>query len=193
MQNEETMNDNQTSAAGSPSAFCILHSAFFSTPERIAQLQAVAARWLGTPFMANVAVRGTGVSCQKLVCRLYVETGVWPPDFDVPEGPMDWSHARTRSLIAQFMDSRPEFLQIDNPQSAIGNPGDMLGFKIGGCVHHCGIVLDAASGRFIHCLRHHGVLISTLKDASYLSRIGNIWRPMQRQNEEVRMQNEETR
>jgi len=53
----------------------------------------------------------------------------------------------------------------------------MVGFKIGGCVHHCGVVVDKA-GRFIHCLRGRGAQYSHLRDASYLKRIERIWRPV---------------
>jgi cell wall-associated NlpC family hydrolase len=151
-------------------------NAFFSTPERIARLQAVADGWEGTPFMPNAAVRGAGVSCQKLAGRIYIETGFWPETSTIPEGPMDWSHAHTRSLIAGFLATRPEFAVLGG-QAAI-QPGDLLGFKLGGCVHHCGIAV-AAGGRFIHCLRGRGAQYSNLGDATYLSRLGNVWRPIQ--------------
>ena len=56
-------------------------------------------------------------------------------------------------------------------------PGDLLGFKIGGCVHHCAIVLDAA-GQIIHCLRGSGTVYSSFLDATYLTRLENAWRPI---------------
>jgi cell wall-associated NlpC family hydrolase len=149
---------------------------YFNTPEKIAQLQFHAAQWLGTPFMPNAAVKGVGVSCQQLVGAIYKSTDVFPADFEIPEGPMDWSGAHKNSLVAEFMDAQPGFQTLAfNLQTFL--PGDMLGIKLGGCIHHCGLVV-AADGKFIHCLRGSGVVFSSLRDASYLSRIGKIWRPI---------------
>ena len=56
-------------------------------------------------------------------------------------------------------------------------PGDLLGFKIGGCVNHVGVLITS-EGKFVHCLRGPGVLFSNLKDASYQSRLEKVWRPL---------------
>ena len=146
---------------------------YFDTVERILRLETAAASWLGTPFMPHAAVKGAGVCCQKLVGSLYIESGFLPPDFTLPDGPMDWSHAHKDSLIAAFMDARPDFCGTDLRSVC---PGDMLGIRIGGCIHHCGVVLPG--GKFIHCLRGSGVIFSNIRDASYLSRIEKIWRPV---------------
>jgi hypothetical protein len=148
-------------------------NAYFSNPENLARLAAVAAGWIGTPFMPNAAVRGAGVSCQKLVGALYVESGFIPAGFQIPEGPMDWSHAQKESLIVKFMDEHADKFTA----AASWQPGDMIGFKIGGCLHHAGVVLDA-DGKMIHCLRNTGTIYSNLRDATYLSRIEKIWRPV---------------
>ena len=148
---------------------------YFSTPARQAGLRAVAQSWLGTPFMPNAAVKGSGVSCQKLVGAIYIEAGFLPKNFSVPETAMDWSNAHRDSLMASFMETLPEFETLTPGTSA--QPGDMVGFKLGGCVHHCGLVVGA-DGKFIHCLRGHGVMFSSLRDASYLKRATIIWRPI---------------
>ncbi|MDE1906157.1 MAG: hypothetical protein KGH75_06860 [Rhodospirillales bacterium] len=129
--------------------------------------------------MPNAARRGEGVCCQKLVGALYAELGVVAKDFEVPSGPMDWSHANERSLIGEFMAAQPQFADVtqDWLLSRTFAPGDMVGFKIGGCLHHCGIVI-AADGQFIHSLRGRGTIFSNLRDATYFSRIEKIWRPL---------------
>ena len=148
---------------------------YFNHPARVAQLRLVADQWLGTPFMPNAAIKGAGVSCQKLIGAIYIETGALPANFTVPEGPMEWSHAHTDSLIAKFMETQPQFEMIESGPAL---PGDMVGIKLGGCVHHCGLVVGA-DGKFIHCLRSYGVMFSSLRDASYLKRREKIWRPLQ--------------
>ena len=151
--------------------------AFFAEQAAELDLQLKAAAWVGTPFMPNAAVRGSGVSCQKLVGSIYIETGLLSEGFTIPEGPMDWGHANTESLITNFMDKMECFQSIETKDSYQVMVGDMLGFKLGGCVHHCGIVVTK-EGRFIHCLRNIGVTVSNLRDASYLKRTERIWRPI---------------
>jgi len=147
--------------------------AHFDCPEHLARLQYHAVSWLHTPFMPNAAIKGSGVSCQKLVGRIYIECGFLPPDFVIPEGPMDWSAAQKTSLISEFMNAQPQFAVVTAPAQT----GDMVGFKLGGCLHHCGLMLFA-DGKFIHCLRNRGTIISNLRDATYAGRIQRIWRPI---------------
>jgi cell wall-associated NlpC family hydrolase len=145
---------------------------FFHNEDTQHLLLGEAASWLDTPFMPNAAIKQAGVSCQKLVGAIYAACGVTLPS--IPEGPMDWAHTQTESLIEQFMAGLPNFTVIENE---IPMPGDMLGFKMGGCIHHCGLVVDVG-GSFIHCLRPAGVMISNVNDASYSQRIAKIWRPL---------------
>ena len=145
---------------------------YFDTREKEAALLVIAESWRGTPFMDNAQTKGGGVSCQKLAGAIYIEAGFLPPDFQIPEGPMNWAHAHKDSLIADFMDASPDFVAVDSWQA-----GDLVGFNFAGCLHHCGLVLNS-SGSFIHTLRGNGVMFSSLRDASFLKRIGKIWRPM---------------
>ena len=144
---------------------------FFDTPEKILVLQTVAASWIGTPFMPNAAVKGAGVSCQKLAGAIYAECGFITPEFAIPDGPMDWGHAHKDSLIEPFMATVPNMIVVEKWQ-----PGDMVGFKFGGCLHHSGICI-AADGRFVHCFRNAWVIFGNLRDATYQSRLAKIWRP----------------
>ena len=61
--------------------------------------------------------------------------------------------------------------RIMNPE-----PGDLVGFKVGGCINHLGIVLRGK--RFVHCWLGRGVIISRLDDATFAKRISRIWRPL---------------
>ena len=149
---------------------------YFSTQARRQLLADEAEKWRGTPFMPNACIKGSGVSCQKLVGALYIATGVWPATFEIPDGPMDWSNAHEDSLITKAMVDEVasgRFSEVLDSQAA---PGDLIGFKLGGCLHHLGVVLTS-SGLFIHCLRGPGVMFSELRDATYLRRIEKIWRP----------------
>ncbi len=165
---------------------------FFSTVERILKLESVCESWRHTSFMPNAAVKGAGASCQKLVAAIYIECGALPPDFVADEGPMNWSHAHKDSLIEKFMEkysaggrssATPQYFSAI-PQSAFRNPqcGDMLGFTIGGCVHHSG-VLFRTDGTFIHCLRPDGVCYNNIHDATYWTRLARVWRPVEKSSE----------
>jgi cell wall-associated NlpC family hydrolase len=158
---------------------------WFNTPERIAALEAAAKSWVGTPFVANSRIKGPrgGVSCQMLAEQLYLESGLAIP-FTAPSAPMRWSETHRDSLIERFLNSQTQLfqsLEVPNPQSPISNPqspiapGDIVGFKIGGCVHHLGTALER--GRFIHAMRGIGTQIYNLNDPTYEKRISKIWRP----------------
>jgi cell wall-associated NlpC family hydrolase len=159
---------------------------YFNSIERILQLETIAESWKGTPFMPNAAIKGAGVSCQKLIGQIYIEIGFLPADFKIPEGPMDWSNAHKDSLIAAFMDTLPNFIEVGR-DARLGEasrrpvpiaPGDMIGIKLGGCIQHCGVVLNT-NGKFIHCLRDRvGVQFNNIRDANYMKRIEKVWRPI---------------
>jgi cell wall-associated NlpC family hydrolase len=155
-------------------------NSFFSMAKKRLALLDEAHSWMGTPFMPNAAIKGAGVSCQKLVGAIYIAAGVWPADFNVPDGAMDWGNAHKDSLITGSMDEEVKSGRFVEVLDSTAVPGDLVGFKIGGCLHHLGIVLTT-SGSFIHCLRGPGVMISELRDATYLKRIEKIWRPLDRE------------
>lgn len=155
-----------------------MNHAFFSTPERVARLATAAKSWAGTPFVPNAAIKGHGVSCQKLAGLVLMEAGALPLYFELPSEPMNWSHANKESLLEQFMDGQPEFFTaIKTPAYLNAQPGDVIGILYGGCVHHCGVVLP--NGTFVHCIRGHGVIISHLRDAAYMRTVRRIWRPLE--------------
>ena len=148
---------------------------YFSTLSRLLHLNTVAQSWVGTPFFPNGYVKGPagGVSCQTLVCCIYEELGVVPLGMRVPAGPMDWGHASKESLIEPMIEKL--WGKFVEPVSDSPMAGDLIGFWVGGCVHHVGICLGE---EFIHCLRGEGVKLNRIDDATYLIRLHRLWRPI---------------
>lgn len=155
---------------------------WFDTQDRIEALQRTAKAWNGTPFMPNACVRGAGVSCQKLASGIYVDVGFFPVGKTVPDGPMDWGQAHKRSLIDEFLSTDAfmvnSFMVVEGGAFSL-QTGDMVGFKIGGCIHHLGIVVDTSAKRFVHCWRAQGVELRRYDDPVFSQRIGKIWRPVE--------------
>lgn len=151
----------------------------FFSPERLEQLAKVAESWRDTRFMPNAAIKKAGVSCQKLVAAIYIECGALPADFVCPDGPMNWATAQKESLIEKFMDEQKQYFQpLKFPEDGVPRPGDMIGFQIGGCVHHSGILINRA-GRLVHCMRPDGVRFNNILDATFWSRMRRVWRPLE--------------
>ena len=140
------------------------------TPETLSILEAEAASWVGTPFAANSCSKGFGVSCAKLCGALFSAAGFRP--VDVPDGQTSHARYNTTSIITPFFDAHPDFFSV--PIEA-RMPGDIVGFRIGKCVHHIGVLLH--SGRFVHSCDHIGTVISNENDATWISRLSNVWRP----------------
>jgi cell wall-associated NlpC family hydrolase len=140
-----------------------------------------AEEWIGTPFFPHAYIKQQGCSCQTCATAIYSGAGVLPPDFRVPEGPLDWSRANRDSLIEPFVDTAlAAYLEPVNrkgdPLPRNPEPGELLGFHVGGCLHHLGICVT--DGQFVHCLRQYGVVKSSLEDATWLTRLVRIWRPL---------------
>lgn len=148
---------------------------FFNTPQRINKLRTTAMSWLGTPFRGNCAVKGKhgGVSCQTLAGEIYREAGLLDKSFSIPQGSMSWSSTHKKSLIEDYLATQAMHFTVVSPPI---QAGDLVGFKLGGCVHHLGVALDANT--FIHCLDRHGTRVSALRDPTFGSRIAKIWRPI---------------
>src|SRR6266853_1894972 len=98
---------------------------WFNTPERIALIEFKAAKWIGTPFLANSDELGRGVSCQKLASRIYAEAGF--ANVEVPEVKMQHSRFADGSLVEKFMDGRSEFGSVSASEAPM--VGDLLGFN----------------------------------------------------------------
>lgn len=157
----------QAGSAGHPTT--ALATSWFCSTERVAALLSVARSWQGTPFLANSCAKGCGVSCQKLAAAVYRECGC--VDINVPEVPMSHARFSRRPMLEPFVDSLPQFAPTDDGVL----PGDLLGFRIGSTVHHCGICLPG--GQFVHAMHGLGVLFSALTDPTWSTRLACVWRP----------------
>ena len=89
-------------------------------------------------------------------------------------------HAPVSLLVIWLrQDGRFEEWPVDEPPDPLSPllEGDILCFLIGhGVAHHVGLVVSPA-GDFVHCLRGHGVIQSTLKDPTYRNLLTNHFRP----------------
>lgn len=139
---------------------------------RVALLNREAREWVGTPFAPNSASKGRGVSCQHLAGAIYQACG-YPVPLDIPDVPIAHARFSTSSFVTSYFDARHDFAPV-----AVSGPllqGDVLGFRIGRCVHHIGTLLEG--GQFIHVLEGTGAMLATLADATWFSRLENVWRP----------------
>ena len=76
-------------------------------------------------------------------------------------------------MVLAFMSHRlPDWWLSERPQV-----GDLLGFRIGRCIHHLGILIRP--GVFVHALERVGVCEGILADATWEGRLAAIWRPME--------------
>lgn len=147
-------------------------SRFFSNAERIEALQEAANLWLGTPFGGNSSSIGVGVSCQFLAAALYQEAGFAIDD--PPEVPMGYAQFSRVSLLEPWADSHSQFESVGPDEIIIG---DLLGFRLGRVVHHCGVV--CGDGVFVHAIEGVGVAICPLSDATWRGRLRRVWRPIE--------------
>jgi cell wall-associated NlpC family hydrolase len=144
-------------------------STWFSSEERIDALVAEASSWLGTPFRANAAFKGSGVCCHLFVAEVFMAIGAIPRQ-TFPQADPNHAISQTESLIEPFMAALPGFVEAEGPPL----PGDILGFRIGGCTHHLAIVLRGEE--MIHAVRRHGVMINRWDDPMWARRLTRTWR-----------------
>lgn len=133
---------------------------------------AAALSWVGTPFCANAASKGRGVCCHRLVAEIYFEAG-WLPRIDLPAGSPRWAQGSSRSLIEDWLDQDGK--QWFQAGEASPQAGDLLGFRVGHCVHHLAIALPG--GGLAHAIQGHGATILHELPAAWGKRLARIWRP----------------
>ena len=152
---------------------------WFNSPERVALLEFRAAKWIGTPFFSNGNTPGPrgGVSCQKLVAEVYRDVQFARREVTerVPSVAMSHGNFSSRDLVEEFMSElKTLFDRVVGPPFEV-MAGDLIALRIGRVSHHLGIVL--AKRIFIHALPHAGVVLSSLDDGTYSSRLMAAWRP----------------
>lgn len=146
---------------------------FFSTPERLAALELAASTWQGTPFRANSCRCHDGANCVGAIAGVVRDAGFDVPDF--PQGPASWSRYQKRSLMENWLDARPAYFDI-LPTLDDLQPGDIVGFKCGLCVHHLGVILSG--GRFFQCNESLGAVILSQAEPMFKKRLARAWRPL---------------
>lgn len=102
---------------------------------------AAALMWLGTPFVMNAAVRGSGVDCLRLIYRAHVEAGLIE---DLGHDPwphisVQWSQHQTRELLVEFVEQHAKAVYNREPL-----PADIVLIKRQEdlCYAHAGLVVD---------------------------------------------------
>lgn len=143
---------------------------WFDSEEKSAKLRASAQSWLGTRFLGNSCSKGVGVSCQKLAAAIYREVGFC--DVEVPEVPMAHARFSRESLLVPWVEQCGLFYQVARSEV---QAGDLLGFRLGKVVHHCGVALGPRE--FVHAMDRIGTVISRLSDPTWAGRLEYVWRP----------------
>jgi cell wall-associated NlpC family hydrolase len=148
-----------------------------SLTSRLAALESAAASWAGTPFCEHSAVKGAGVCCHLAVIEVYREAGFIAPDVLFPDGPVNWSRTQSRSLMEEAIDGQGREWVVSVAANVSSRmPGDLLGFKVGHCVHHLAIQLPR--GRIFHAVDKHGAIIAPNLPPQWAKRLARIWRPL---------------
>lgn len=138
-------------------------------------LQAEAAKWLGTPFRENTAVRGAGVDCVHLCAALYIACGVIDR-FAPPKYALDGGKHAARSLVLEWLEGSGRFYRCDYMET-LPMSGDLLCFAFRrGVAWHVG-TLVYENQTFIHASAGVGVVMQELH-GSWLRRLAAVWRPL---------------
>ncbi len=108
-----------------------------------------------------------------------LEAGFLAARLDLPRPPTDYGQHNAASLVCEFLETHPtltgRIAKLADPADlAASMPGDILGIRVGRCVHHLCVALDG--GRFVQALKPHGVTIQPI--AEIRSRIEVIYRPI---------------
>lgn len=145
---------------------------YFTSEQRIEALHTSAKALDGTPWKAHSKSPGYGMSCHFAVAWVLEQAGHRLSD--VPDGASNWSKHHTRSIMEDWLDASPAFrsVPLDDPA-----PGDVIGFKVGLCIHHLGLILPG--GLFFCCLEPRGAVIAGLTEPHYRKHAARLWRPLE--------------
>ena len=154
------------------------------TPTESAALEAAARSWLGTPFVPNSAVMGSGVCCHRLVAEVLFEAG-WLPRFDVPAGAPMHGRAADNSEMERWFDTSPLFTDADPGRLcatdaagalALLQPGDVVCSRPARLPWHLALALER--GRFLHVQYGGSVQIAPNLPPVWAARLARLWRPI---------------
>ena len=144
-------------------------------PSQLDAIEAAAKRWDGTPFCAGSATVGAGVCCHRLVAEIYSEAGLLPTDAEIPGGSPLWSRAQGLSPMCDWLTTGAGVQWFAPVLTSEAQPGDLLGFVIGRCIHHLAIALR--DGRIVHATDGHGARIVEHIPNAWRRRLAAAWRP----------------
>lgn len=133
--------------------------------ERQSAIVAEAESWLSTPYHHAADVKGAGVDCAMLPCRVYHAVGLIPY-VDPRPYPHDWMLHRDDSRYLDWVEKFAS--KVDEPM-----PGDLALFRIARCLAHGGIVVGP--DLMIHACLHAG-RVERSEIRRYADTLGGYWR-----------------
>ena len=124
-----------------------------------AQILSEARGWIGTPYLHQASVRGTGTDCLGLLRGVWRQVMGREPE-PVPPYTEDWAEPCRREVL---LEAAERWLRRKDLAEAAA--GDVLLFRMreGSIAKHLGIQSETgAAARFIHAYTGHGVIESPL-------------------------------
>lgn len=141
------------------------------THEEAARLREIALSWIGTPWVADGAVKGTGASCSMLPYAVLAEFGHEAPLPPSRQGILKRDILPTMlTWLGEHTDCYGEIARAE-----IGC-GDVLVFDFG--IGHLALALGGTD--MLHAWQTSGAHLSNFKDAKMASRLLRAWRPFKR-------------
>lgn len=140
-----------------------------STADDAARLRAEAESWLGTPYVPEGAVKGTGCSCSALPYAILKGLGHGAPT--IPRRQTLKKDELLPAMVAWLV-AHPEYYVRVEPTEI--SPGDVLVIKAG--IGH--MLLCYEANGLIHSWQGRGVHRIDLQDSSITDRIVGVWRPV---------------
>lgn len=142
------------------------------TAAELDRLVAAARGWEGTPFCATAAVKGRGVCCHRLIQEILVDAG-WLPRIACPDATPGWARGSNHSLMEEWFDGPGAEWFVSVPVSD-AVPGDVLGCRIGRCIHHLALLLPR--GEIAHAVDGSGASIIPSIPTVWRKRLSRVWR-----------------
>lgn len=128
--------------------------------------------WTGTPFYPRQAIKGAGCDCVAMALAIYQRAGAVPPTVELPAGyKVGNSDHLDRSLVLDWLSGSGLF----NPVAEWPASGDLVVFRVGRVVHHCGVMLDGHD--FMSVTRGYAARRYDIRDSTWHNRFAGAWRP----------------
>jgi cell wall-associated NlpC family hydrolase len=144
-------------------------SPLIATSEDADRLRAIAATWIGTPWVSQGMVKGTGASCTGLPYAILAEFGHAAP---VPPPRLSVLKRDIFSACDEWLtEQAAHFAPIETTEIVTG---DVLLFDCG--IGHMAIALGGFE--IVHSWQNGGAHYSNFKEAKFNSRLRKAWRPI---------------